>query len=180
MLPVGFRWARCASSVPRPCFREADCFIVQSLQFPTCTPKSHFSPFPHLGVSDPEETVMGRNFWPLRIWASGVAIALAWHRGANWEVPGSASGSARGDALGNRGCLGGAPRGAQGNRVLQRVLLRVPILLNPHIGHPQEHSLEHPRFPRAPSGAPGHPPEHPDFPEHLREHFPEHFQGLPS
>ena len=68
--------------------------------------------------------------------SAGFAIALAWHRGANWEIPGSAPGSALGGALGNRGALGGAPKVAQGNRVCSRecscgVLLRVPILLNP-------------------------------------------------
>ena len=47
------------------------------------------------------------------------AIALAWHRGANWEVPGSGPGSALGAALENRGALGG-PRCAQGNRGCSR------------------------------------------------------------
>ena len=48
------------------------------------------------------------------------AIALAWHRGANWEIPESAPGSAPGNALRNRGALGGAPEGAQGNRGCSR------------------------------------------------------------
>ena len=43
------------------------------------------------------------NYYPL------IAIALAWHRGANWEIHGSAPGSAPGCALGNRGALEGAP-----------------------------------------------------------------------
>ena len=49
-----------------------------------------------------------------------LAIALAWHRGANWEIPGSALASAAGGALGNRGALRGAPEGAQGNRGCSR------------------------------------------------------------
>ena len=52
------------------------------------------------------------------------AIALAWHRGANWEIPGSSLASAPGGALGNRGALRGAlrgaPEGAQGNRGCSR------------------------------------------------------------
>ena len=54
--------------------------------------------------------------------ASGtsIAIALAWHRGVNWEIPGSALGSAPRNAPGNRGALGGAPEGAQENRGCSR------------------------------------------------------------
>ena len=42
-----------------------------------------------------------------------LAIALPWHGGANWKIPGSAPGSAPRGAPGNRGALGGA---AQANR----------------------------------------------------------------
>ena len=49
-----------------------------------------------------------------------VAIALAWHRSANWEIPGNAPGS----APANQGALGVLP--CSGNAgVLQGVLLRV-------------------------------------------------------
>ena len=48
-------------------------------------------------------------------------MALTWHRGANWEIPGSDPGSAPEGALRNRSALGeGGSKSAQGNwEVLQ-------------------------------------------------------------
>ena len=90
---------------------------------------------------------------------SNLVIALAWHRSANWEIPGSAPGSAPGGALGNQGAVGGAPEGAQGNQGCSgECSWGCSSCWTPHIWHPQEHSLEHPWFPWAPSEAPPRAP----------------------